>query len=143
MKLKLMLAVAVAFFGLSMASCSGYDLKTCEKLADKISDDNLKNEDYVEMVNQLDGLLSYFENQVEAISNIDSKTERCDKWEDLDLSDNEEFKYLDKFYTKLEYAKENGDLKGEAKDAFKSIDLKSRIKKLGRKIDKLYKKCKD
>ncbi len=141
MKLKLMLAVAVAFFGLSMASCTGYDLKTCEKLADKINDDNLKNEDYVEMVNQLDGLLSYVDNQLDAISNIDSRTDRCDKFEDL--NDGDEVEYCDKFNAKLEYAKENGNLKGEAKEAYKSIDVKSRTKKLARKMEKLYKKCKD
>ncbi len=141
MKLKLMLAVAVAFFGLSLASCSGYDLKTCEKLADKITDDNLKNEDYVEMVNQFDGLLSYVDDQVEAISNIDSKTDRCDKFEDL--KDCDEFEYIDKFERKLRNAKDDGELKGEAKEAYKSIDAKSRTKKLVRKIDKLYKKCHD
>ncbi len=141
MKLKLMLAVAVAFFGLSLASCSGYDLKTCEKLVDKIKDDNLKNEDYAAMVDQLDGLLSYCESQMETISNIDSKTDRCDKWEDF--KDSDEAEYCGGFYAKLEYAKENGDLKGEAKDAFKSIDAKSRFKKIVRQIDKLNKKCKD
>ncbi len=141
MKLKLMLAVAVAFFGLSLASCSGYDLKTCEKLADKIKDDNLKNEDYAAMVDQLDGLLSYCENQVEAISNIDSKSERCDKFEDF--NDSDEIGYCSGFVSILEMTKENGDLKGDAKEAYKSIDAKSRFRKIYRQYEKLEKKCKD
>jgi len=141
MKKILMFAAAAVMLGGMFTSCKGYDMKECEKLSDKIEDEDLKANDYEEMVGQLDGLLDYCQSQLDDIKDIEGRTERCDKFSDFD--DSEEAEYCSKFYMVLTYAKENGDLKKEAKDAFKDLSAKSRYKKILRAYEKLQDKCRD
>ncbi len=136
MKLKLMLAVAVSFFGLSMASCADYDLKKCEELTDKIgSGQRLNTEDYVTMFEQLDALLSYADKQFEDISNIESMSDRCDEWEDFYKS--KEYVYI-RLFNPLS---RTVAYRGQAKEMYESLDIRARMKDFFRKSRKLRKEC--
>ena len=75
--IKLFLSMAiVAISCLGLTSCQGYDKKECEKLSDKIEDDDLKAKDYEDIIDQLDGLLSYAEKQIEEFDDAVSKSDR-------------------------------------------------------------------
>ena len=137
-KLSLILAIAaVCSFGFT--SCKGYDTKECDKLAEKIEDDDLKGKDYEDIIDQLDGILSYCEDMIEEIDEQESKSDRCDKFEEL--MDTDEFSYCLKFSYALQLAKEKDELKGVAKTEYKDKEIKSRFKKVAKKMDKLAEKC--
>ena len=137
---KLFLSMAiVAISCLGLTSCQGYDKKECEKLSEKIEDDDLKAKDYEEIIDQLDGLLSYAEKQIEEMDDAESKSDRCDMAEDY--IDSDEFAYTIKFAVAISKAKENDDLKGKAKEGFSDKEIKSRFKKITKKVEKLVDKC--
>lgn len=137
---KLFLSMAiVAISCLGLTSCQGYDKKECEKLSDKIEDDDLKAKDYEDIIDQLDGLLSYAEKQIEEMDDAESKSDRCDMAEDY--IDSDEFAYTIKLAVAISKAKENDELKGKAKEEFYDKEIKSRLKKVMKKIDKLVDKC--
>lgn len=137
---KLFLSMAiVAISCLGLTSCQGYDKKECEKLSDKIEDDDLKAKDYEDIIDQLDGLLSYAEKQIEEMDDAESKSDRCDMAEDY--IDSDEFAYTLKFGAAVAIAKEKDELKGKAKEEFSDKEIKSRFKKVVKKIDKLVEKC--
>ena len=137
---KLFLTMAiVAISCLGLTSCQGYDKKECEKLSEKIEDDDLKAKDYEDIIDQLDGLLSYAEKQIEEIDDAESKSDRCDMAEDY--IDSDEFAYTNRFGYALEIAKEKDELKGKAKEEYTDKEIKSRFKKVKKKIVKLVHKC--
>ena len=116
-----------------------YSKTECKKLSEKIEENDLKTKDYEEIINQLDGLLSYAENKLEAIDDAESKSDRCDMAEDY--IDSDEFAYTLKFGAAVAIAKEKDELKGKAKEEFSDKEIKSRFKKVVKKIDKLVEKC--
>lgn len=116
-----------------------YSKTECKKLSEKIEENDLKTKDYEEIINQLDGLLSYAENKLEAIDDAESKSDRCDMAEDY--IDSDEFAYTIKLAVAISKAKENDELKGKAKEEFYDKEIKSRLKKVMKKIDKLVDKC--
>ncbi len=142
MKLKLMLAVVVVFFGLSLASCAGYDLKKCEELGDKIaSGRHLNSEDYVAMVEQLDALLPYADKRLESISNIESMSDRCDELEEFHKS--EEYLYILLFNPMPPLARGRAVYEGKARNMYETLDIQSRAREFFRKDEKLNRKCRN
>jgi hypothetical protein len=137
-----LLAAAAVVFALSMSSCgSSFDEKACDKLVDKIADENLKDEDYFEMMDQLEACEDYIVDQIKAIDKIEGRTERCDKFKDL--LDSDQFAYASKFGMFLERAKDSGELKSKIKERYKEIEksTKEKGKEIGKIGEKLEKKC--
>ena len=139
MKTKTLLVLVLLLTLMAVTSCKSYDKKDCEKLSEKIEDDDLKAKDYEEIIDQLDGLLSYAEKQIEEMDDAESKSDRCDMAEDY--IDSDEFAYTLKFGAAVAIAKEKDELKGKAKEGFSDKEIKSRFKKVVKKIDKLVEKC--
>lgn len=141
MKIRLLIVTAALFAIGSLTSCSGYDTKECEKLADKCEEGELNAADYEAMMEQMDGLLSFCEDKVEEMKSQESKSDKCDKFSEL--YDTDEFGYTVKFAYVLASAKQNGNLKGKQKETYKDLDIKSRYKKFGKAMDKQADKCDD
>lgn len=141
MKKTILSIIVCVAFGAMFTSCNSYDRKKSEKLAEKVDDNDLKSNDYIELIEQLDGLLDMNEKTITEIQEMESKSDRCDKFDDF--KDSDECEYMVKFYYSLEHAKEEGDLKGDAKDKFSNIEAKSRFRKIEKAYDKLRKKCRD
>lgn len=139
MKAKTLLALALLLTLMAVTSCKSYDKKDCEKLIEKIEDDDIDGKDHLSIVYQLDGLLSYDEDKLDEIDDMDSKSDRCDMAEDY--IDSDEFAYTLKFGAAVAIAKEKDELKGKAKEGFSDKEIKSRFKKVVKKIDKLVEKC--
>lgn len=140
MKTKLMIAAALLFGLCFFNSCGpSYDKKKCEKIVEKIDEDDLKAADYMEMIDQADGLLAYLDKQVEEISELDSKDKRCDKFDTL--NDSDEADYAVKICNALAYAKENDELKDKAREVYSEKEIKSRYKSFTKRIYKALSKC--
>lgn len=91
MKTKTLLALALLLTLMAVTSCKSYDKKDCEKLIEKIEDDDIDGKDHLSIVYQLDGLLSYDEDKLDEIDDMDSKSDRCDEFENF--TDSDEFEY--------------------------------------------------
>lgn len=91
MKAKILSTLVLLLTLMAVTSCNSYDKKDCEKLIEKIEDDDIDGKDHLSIVYQLDGLLSYDEDKLDEIDDMDSKSDRCDEFENF--TDSDEFEY--------------------------------------------------
>ncbi len=142
MKTKILMAFALVFALGAFTSCNqSYDKKTASHLAEKVDEDDVKASDYIAMVEQSDGLIAYLDDELNKYAELDSKDKRCDKFESLVESD--EAEWCTKLVGALLTAKEDNELKGEARDAFSDKQIKSRYRALLKRVERQARKCND
>lgn len=75
MKAKILSTLVLLLTLMAVTSCKSYDKKDCEKLIEKIEDDDIDGKDHLSIVYQLDGLLSYDEDKLDEIDDMYSKSD--------------------------------------------------------------------
>ena len=140
MKTKILSTLVLLLTLMAVTSCKSYDKKDCEKLIEKIEDDDIDGKDHLSIVYQLDGLLSYDEDKLDEIDDMDSKSDRCDEFENF--TDSDEFEYTCKMLYFIAGLDNDSQLSGNAKEEFKNTQIRARFKKLLKRCNKLDEKCK-
>ena len=137
MKAKILSTLVLLLTLMAVTSCKSYDKKDCEKLIEKIEDDDIDGKDHT--LPQIVTRVRY-EDKLDEIDDMDSKSDRCDEFENF--TDSDEFEYTCKMLYFIAGLDNDSQLSGSAKEEFKNTQIRARFKKLLKRCNKLDEKCK-